>query len=73
MGERGNGKTAWGVASGKINVERGAESGLAKENMELRKLVVILVLYNAMVLSQCQNLSGTETILSYVKLTFKST
>ncbi len=31
MGERGNGKTAWGAASGKINVERGAESGLAKE------------------------------------------
>ncbi len=26
-----------------------------------------------MVLSRCRNLSGTETILSYVKLTFKST
>ncbi len=67
------GKTAWGAASGEINVERGAESGLAKENMELRKLVAILVLYDAMVLSRCRNLSGTETILSYVKLTFKST
>ncbi len=73
MGERGNGKTAWGAASGEINVEQGAESGLAKENVELRKLVAILVLYDAMVLSRCRNLSGTETILSYVKLTFKST
>ncbi len=54
-------------------MERGAESGLAKENVELRKLVAILVLYDAMVLSRCRNLSGTETILSYVKLTFKST
>ena len=44
-----------------------------EKNMELRKLVAILVLYGAMVLSQCRNLSGTETILSYVKLTFKST
>ncbi len=60
MGERGNEKTVWGTASGEINVE-------------LRKLMAILVLYNAMVLSRCQNLSGTETILSYVKLTFKST
>ncbi len=46
---------------------------MARENVELRKLAMILVLYNARVLSQCQNLSGTETILSYVKLTFKST
>ncbi len=53
-------KTAWGAAIGKINVERGAESGLAKENVELRKLVAILVLYDAMVLSRCRNLSGTE-------------
>ncbi len=66
-------KTAWGAVSGEINVERGAESGLVKENVELRKLVAILVLYDAMVLSRCRNLSGTETILSYVKLTFKST
>ena len=73
MGERGDEKTAWGTASGKINVERGAEGVLARENVELRKLVAILVLYDAMMLSQCRNLSGTETILSYVKLTFKST
>ena len=62
-----------GTVSGKINVEQGAEGGLAGENVKLGKLVVILVLYNARVLSRCQNLSGTETILSYVKLTFKST
>ncbi len=73
MGERGDEKTAWGAAIGEINVERGAESGLVKENVELRKLVAILVLYEAVVLSRCRNLSGTETILSYVKLTFKST
>ena len=73
MGERGYEKTAWGTASGEINMERGAEGGLARENVELRKLVAILVLYDAMVLSRCRNLSGTETILSYVKLTFKST
>ena len=73
MGERGDEETAWGTASGEINVERGAESVLARENVELRKLVAILVLYDAMVLCRCRNLSGTETILSYVKLTFKST
>ncbi len=60
MGERGDEKTVWGTASGEIN-------------MELRKLMAILVLYDAMVLSRCRNLSGTETILFYVKLTFKST
>ncbi len=31
MGERGYEKTAWGTASGKINVERGAEGVLARE------------------------------------------
>ncbi len=31
MGERGNEKTAWGAASGEINVERGAEGVLARE------------------------------------------
>ena len=51
MGERSDEKTAWGTASGEINVERGAEGVLARENMELRKLVAIRVLYDAMVLS----------------------
>ncbi len=54
-------------------MEQGAEGGLARENMELRKLVAILILYDARVLCQCQNWSGAEMILSYVKLTFKST
>ncbi len=58
---------------GEINMEQGAEGGLARENVELQKLAVVLVPYNVMVLSQCQNWSGAETILSYVKLTFKST
>ncbi len=56
-----------GTVSGKINVERGAEGGLVRKNMELQKLVAILVLYDARVLSRCQNWSGTEMILSYVK------
>ncbi len=38
--ERGDEKTVWGTASGNNNVE-------------LRKLMAILVLYNAMVLSRC--------------------
>ncbi len=46
---------------------------VVRENMELQKRPAILVLYDAMVLSRCWNWSGTETILSYVKLTFKST
>ena len=73
MSEWGDWENGVGTASGEIDVERGAEGGLARENVELQKLAMILVLYGAMVLSQCQNLSGTETILSYVKLTFKST
>ncbi len=43
------------------NVEQGAEGGMARENMELQKLVMILVLYGVMVLK----------LMS--KLTFKST
>ncbi len=54
-------------------MERGAEGELARENVELRKLVAILVLYDVRVLCQCRNWSGAGTILSYVKLTFKST
>ncbi len=38
-----------------------------RKNMELQKLVAILVLYDVRVLSRCQNWSGTEMILSYVK------
>ncbi len=41
--------------------------------MELQKLAAILVLYDAMVLSRGRNWSGTEMVLSYVKLTCKST
>ncbi len=58
MGALSDEKNGVVTASGKINVERGAEGGLARENVELRKLVAILVLYDAMVLSRCRNLSG---------------
>ncbi len=73
MSERVDGKMEWGLCVVRENVEQGAESGMTRENMELQKLAIILVLYNVRVLSRCRNLSGTETILSYVKLTFKST
>ena len=49
------------------DIKRGTECGMARENMELQKLVMILVLYGVMVLSQCQNWPCTEMILSYVK------
>ncbi len=73
MSERVDGKTEWGLGVARENIERGAGGGMSRENVELRKLAIILVLYDARVLSRCRNLSGTETILSYVKLTFKST
>ncbi len=73
MSEQDDGKTDRELCVVRENIERGAGGGMSRENVELRKLARILVLYDARVLSQCQNLSGTETILSYVKLTFKST
>ncbi len=57
----------------RVNGERGAESGMVRENVELLELAMILVQYDVRVLSRFRNLSGTEMILSYVKLTFKST
>ncbi len=66
MSERGVRKMEWRQHRVRENVKRGTESGMARENMELRKLVMILVLYDVRVLSRCQNLCGTETILSYV-------
>ncbi len=72
MSERDDGKMEQGLCVARENVERGAGGGMSRENVELQKLVRILVLYDARVLSRCRNLSGTETILSYAKLTFKS-
>ncbi len=73
MSEQVKGKMEWGLCVARDIMERGAESGMARENMELQKLAMILVLYDVRMLSRCRNLSGTEMILSYVKLTFKST
>ncbi len=61
------------VEEARDNIERGAEGGMARENVELQKLAMILVLCSAMVLSQCQNWSCTEMIYPMLKLTFKST
>ncbi len=72
MSEQVDGKTECGLCVARENIEQGAGGGMSRENVELRKLARILVLYDARVLSQCRNLSGTEMILSYVKLTFKS-
>ncbi len=41
MSERVNGKTEWGLCVVRENVERGAESGMMRENVELRKLAII--------------------------------
>ncbi len=73
MSERDDGRMERGQGVARENVERGAESGMVRENVELQKLAIILILFDARVLSRCRNLSGTEMILSYVKLTFKST
>ncbi len=51
MSERDNGKTERGLCVARENVERGAGGGMSRENVELRKLVRILVLYDARVLS----------------------
>ncbi len=40
-----------GLGVARENVKRGTESGMSRENMELQKLMMILVLYGAMVLS----------------------
>ena len=37
MSERVNGKTEWGLCVVRENVEQGAGSGMARENVELRK------------------------------------
>ncbi len=50
-----------GSSVARENVERGTEGGMPRENMELQKLTMILVLYDAIVLK------------SMSKLTFKST
>ncbi len=54
------------------NVERGTEGGMARENVELQKWVMILVLYGVTVLKL---MSKLVLKLSYPmsKLTFKST
>ncbi len=53
MSEQVDGKTECGLCVARENIERGAESGMARENMELQKLVIILVLYDVRVLSRC--------------------
>ncbi len=72
MSEQGNEKMEWGLCVAKENVKQGAGGEMARENMELQKLAMILVLYDTMVLCWCQNWCCAEMILFYVKLTFKS-
>ncbi len=64
-------KRAAGLSVVRENIERGTEGGMSRENMELWKLAMILVLCGAMILSQCRNWSCTETIYSVSKLTFR--
>ncbi len=62
-----------GPASGEINMEQDAEGGLARENVELQKLVVILVLYSAGAEVDVETGLVLKTICPVSKLTFKST
>ncbi len=73
MGERGNEENGVGSCKWRNKCGTRCWEWAGKRKCGTTKLVAILVLYDAMVLSRCRNLSGTEMILSYVKLTFKST
>ncbi len=53
------------------NVERGTECGMLRDNVELQKLVLILVLYGVMVLKSMPKLVLKRPILCQ-NLTFKS-
>ena len=46
-------KCGWRQRVARENVERYAGGGMVRENVELQKLVMILVLYDVMVLSRC--------------------
>ncbi len=51
MSERDDGRTERGLGVARENVERGAVSGMVRENMELQKLAIILILFDVRVLS----------------------
>ncbi len=53
MSERDNGRTEQGLCVARENIERSAGGGMSRENVELRKMARILVLYDVRVLSRC--------------------
>ncbi len=55
MSEQGDVKMEWRLRVAIENMEWGTEGGMVRENVELWKVVAILVLYDVTVLSQCQN------------------
>ncbi len=55
------------------NIERGAESGMERGNIELQKLVMKLVLYSAGAEVDVKTGLVLKTIYPVSKLTFKST
>ncbi len=54
------------------NVERGTECGMSRDNVELRKLVLILVLYGVGAEVDVETGLVLQTIYPVSKLTFKS-
>ncbi len=53
------------------NIERGTECGMLRDNVELQKLALILILYGAMVLKSMPKLVLKRSY-PMSKLTFKS-
>ncbi len=62
-----------GTVCGERNIERGAGGGMSRENVVLRKLVKILVLYGAGAEVDVETVLVLKTIYPVSKLTFKST
>ncbi len=72
MSERDGGKCECRRPGVRENVGRGAEGGMLRENVELRKLVMILVLYSAGAEVNVETGLVLKTIYPVSKLTFKS-
>ncbi len=62
-----------GLSEARDIVERGTEGGMSRENVELRKLTMILVLYGAGAEVDVKTGLVLKTVYPVSKLTFKST
>ncbi len=66
------GKRSGGLCVARENVEQGAGGGMSRENVVLRKLARILVLYGAGAEVDVETILVLKTIYPVSKLTFKS-